>query len=131
MEKQSFDVLLLDLSLPDSSGLNTLIQVRRKAPALPVVVLTASGSEEIATLALREYGAQDYLAKNEVDYKLLIHSLRYAIERRRAEINAQPQPASLHVLLNTIDEYVCSRPENAPAHGQIRLVRKPFSEGLK
>jgi len=78
------DVVLLDLGLPDSSGLDTLIEVRQSAPDLPIVVLTGRDDQALALAALKN-GAQDYLVK-EVGYgDSLRRSLRYAIERRQAE----------------------------------------------
>lgn len=78
------DLVLLDLSLPDSRGLDTLARVRACAPGIPVVVLTGWNDWDIAVRALRE-GAQDYLVKGEFDGILLVRSMRYAIERKRAE----------------------------------------------
>src|SRR5262245_55476161 len=79
-----FDAVLLDLSLPDAHGLDTISRVRGHAPGVPIVVLTGLNNEEVAVKAL-EQGAQDYLIKGEVDGALLIRALRYAIQRQRAE----------------------------------------------
>lgn len=78
------DVVLLDLSLPDSQGLDTFCRLRAHAPTLPVVVLTGLDDETVAVRAVQE-GAQDYLPKGQVDGHLLMRSLRYAIERKRLE----------------------------------------------
>ena len=78
------DVVLLDLSLPDSQGLQTFQRVREQAPSVPVVVLTGLDDETVAVRAVQE-GAQDYLPKGQVDGQLLVRSMRYAIERKRAE----------------------------------------------
>lgn len=75
------DIVLLDLSLPDSFGLETLARWQEAAPTVPVIVLTGSDDEELAVSAVRE-GAQDYLVKGQIDGALLVHSLRYAIERK-------------------------------------------------
>lgn len=76
-----FDVVLLDLNLPDSQGLNTLNRVLTHAPEIPVVVLTGFDDETLAIKAVRE-GAQDYLIKGEIDNPLM-RALHYAIERHR------------------------------------------------
>ncbi|MFQ5858400.1 MAG: response regulator [Anaerolineae bacterium] len=76
------DAVLLDLSLPESQGLDTFLTVRSHAPEAPIIVLTGLGDEALALEAVRK-GAQDYLVKGEVDGRLLIRSLRYAIERHR------------------------------------------------
>ena len=79
-----FDVVLLDLSLPDRTGLAAYHELHATAPAMPIVVLTGSGDETLALQAVRE-GAQDYLVKGEFDGKMLSRAIRYALERKRAE----------------------------------------------
>ncbi|MBD2743386.1 ATP-binding protein [Coleofasciculus sp. FACHB-1120] len=76
----SWDVALLDLSLPDSDGLDTVAQFRAAAPDIPIVVLTGFDDEELALQALAT-GAQDYLVKNQITMQLLMRTIRYAIER--------------------------------------------------
>ena len=75
------DIVLLDLSLPDSFGLDTLARWQTEAPTLPVIVLTGSDDEALAVAAVRE-GAQDYLVKGRIDGALLLQAVRYAIERK-------------------------------------------------
>ncbi|MGE5477176.1 MAG: EAL domain-containing protein [Bacteroidales bacterium] len=79
------DVVLLDLSLPDSFGLDTLARVKAARPLVPVVVLTGTNDEVIALEALRR-GAQDYLVKGGGDGDLVRRAIRYAIERSRVEV---------------------------------------------
>jgi PAS domain S-box-containing protein len=75
------DVVLLDLALPDSTGLETLRRLRAASPRAPVVVvLSGLSDEEISFQAVQE-GAQDYLIKGQVDSSLLVRSIRYALER--------------------------------------------------
>ncbi len=81
---ESFDVILLDLSLPDSRGLDTFLAVQREASQLPIIVLTGYDDETLALQAL-EQGAQDYLIKGEVNSALLSRALRYAMGRKQAE----------------------------------------------
>jgi serine phosphatase RsbU (regulator of sigma subunit) len=85
-----FDVVLLDLSLPDSQGLATFRAFRAAAPGLPVVVLTGLDDAAVAEQAVQE-GAQDYLAKGQVDPVALVHALCYAISRhhRQREIEGE------------------------------------------
>jgi signal transduction histidine kinase len=78
------DVVLLDLSLPDSHGLETLAKTQARAPQLPIIVQTSLDDEALAIQAVRN-GAQDYLIKGQVDANLLTRSVRYAIERKRVE----------------------------------------------
>ncbi len=81
---EPFDVLLLDLSLPDSNGAETFQRVRRAAPAVPIVVLTGASDESTGLEAVRS-GVQDYLVKGQTDGRQITRAIRYAIERRRAE----------------------------------------------
>ena len=78
------DIVLLDLALPDSQGIDTLSAVREAAPGIPVVVLTGLDDENAAMESLRQ-GAQDYLVKGKFDGALLLRSIRYARERKRIE----------------------------------------------
>ncbi|MCK5546456.1 MAG: response regulator [Rhodospirillaceae bacterium] len=80
LKKEGFDLVLLDLTLPDSSGLETLSRVRTAAPDIAIVVLTATDDESIGLEAL-QIGAQDYLIKDETYPKLLKRSVSYAKER--------------------------------------------------
>jgi len=82
------DIVLLDLGLPDSQGFDTFIKVHNSVPQVPVVILSGLTDEELAARAVRE-GAQDYLVKGHVDSDLLGRSLRYAIERKRVEVELQ------------------------------------------
>ncbi|PKR52669.1 response regulator [Thalassospira povalilytica] len=79
-----FDVVLLDLTLPDSSGVTTISRIRDCANTAPVVVLTGHKDEELAFEAL-QHGAEDYLTKEFPDGRTIRRSIRYAIERSRAE----------------------------------------------
>ncbi|MCU7495364.1 MAG: response regulator [Ignavibacteria bacterium] len=78
-----YDVILLDLSLPDSIGIETLKKIKESAPEIPVVIMTSLDDEETAAKALQA-GAQDYLVKGDFDTNLLVRSLKYAIERKYA-----------------------------------------------
>lgn len=99
IRQQRFDVTLLDLSLPDSVGLGTLRQLQAAQPTIPVVVLTATGDEQAGVDALR-LGAQDYLIKGEISPTLLVRSMRYAIERKQAELRLADSQSFLMDVLN-------------------------------
>lgn len=77
---RSFDIVLLDLGLPDSQGLDTLVRLRQCNPAIPVIVMTARDDEKLAFQAVQE-GSQDYLVKGQVQEGMLARAIRYAIER--------------------------------------------------
>ena len=79
-EDVRFDVVLLDLGLPDSDGLETVIEFKSAKPDIPIVVLTGSDDEELALQAIAK-GAQDYLVKDQITSQLLTRAIRHAIER--------------------------------------------------
>jgi len=83
-QKRTFDVLFLDLGLPESTGLETVDRVLESELQLPIVVLTGLDDREMSVEAISR-GAQDYLPKDELDSDRLIRSLRYAIERHEHE----------------------------------------------
>ncbi|MFH1476644.1 MAG: response regulator [Verrucomicrobiota bacterium] len=82
LERGGIDVVLLDLTLPDSSGYHTFTMLAKHVPAMPVIVLTGMDDKEMAIRIVQE-GAQDYLVKSLVDYTMLARSIRYSIERKR------------------------------------------------
>ena len=90
-----FDVVLLDLSLPDSQGLDTFTTAHEGSPAVPIILLTGLDDERVAVQAV-QLGAQDYLVKNHVDGPSLVRSVRYAIERQHllAEVVTHTQELS-------------------------------------
>lgn len=85
-----FDILLIDLSLPDSRGIETVAQARATAPHLPVVVLTGLDDEAIGMQAVQQ-GAQDYLVKGRIDRQLLVRAMRYAVERYRLKTQMEQE----------------------------------------
>jgi PAS domain S-box-containing protein len=80
LSKNDFNILLLDLTLPDSIGFDTFVKVHTQNPQIPIVVLTGTNDEELAIKSVRT-GAQDYLIKGQIDSSLLSRSISYAIER--------------------------------------------------
>lgn len=81
-EAASYDLVLLDLSLPDSQGLATFSAIQERAGNLPIILLTGNDDESLAVQAVQQ-GAQDYLVKGKVDADLLARAIRYGIERNR------------------------------------------------
>ncbi len=88
LDAHSFDVVLLDLGLPDSRGTESLIELQVHAPYVPIIVLSGLDDEKTATTAVQK-GVQDYLIKGQVDSTLLVRSIRYALERKKAERQLQ------------------------------------------
>lgn len=82
LETTAYEVILLDLTLPDSEGLSSLEQLLVSAPSIPVLVLTNNNNLDLAVEAVRQ-GAQDFLIKRQINHDLLVRSLQYAIERQQ------------------------------------------------
>ena len=85
MHLEDFQIILADLSLPDARGLDSVTQLRAVAPRVPMIVLTGLQDDQIARHALA-LGAQDYLEKIDLNAKHLERTLRYATERKQAEM---------------------------------------------
>lgn len=84
ISEQNFDVILLDLGLPDSIGIETLKKLNLSSLKTPVIVMTGLEDEETAVESLKE-GVQDYLFKNNISAQSIIHSIRYSIERKKIQ----------------------------------------------
>jgi diguanylate cyclase (GGDEF)-like protein/PAS domain S-box-containing protein len=106
--RSAFDIILLDLGLPDEQGLGAVRRAHMAAPRVPLVVLTGSDDESMATQALQE-GAQDYLIKGQIDGRGLLRALRYAVERKTLEEAFFVEKERAQVTLNCIgDAVVCT-----------------------
>jgi signal transduction histidine kinase len=97
LNNQCFDIVLLDLSLSDSFGLDTLKKLQESVPDIPVVVLTGADDRSVALQAMAT-GAQDYLVKDQISAPLLERAIRYAIERKKAEVQIIKQERELNQL---------------------------------
>lgn len=98
----SFDVVLLDLSLPDSTGLDTVRQLVSRFPEVAIIVLTGLSDDKLAVLAV-SYGAQDYLEKKYISSMWLGRAIRYAIERKRYMRQKEGVLADLSIAIKEID----------------------------
>lgn len=99
LDAGDFDVALLDLSLPDSQGWDTLGSLVSHAPELPVIVLTGLSSPTFAEEAVAR-GAQDYLRKGEVAEGLIVRTIRYAMDRKRAEAALRQHRQRLETIIS-------------------------------
>ena len=130
LKERRVDLALVDLSLPDSHGLETFRKLADGYPALPQVLLTGLNDQETAVQAVRE-GAQDYLLKGEVDGPILIRAIDYAIERKRiqAELEAanarlRSSAEDLHSILNQLHiGTILISPEGRILHVNVSALR--------
>ena len=99
-----FDVVLLDLGLPDSQGLETLRRLRRTTPHVAAVVLTGKDDEELAEQVLHE-GAQDYLVKGKADAGHLERAIRYALERNHFEGRLRRSEEHFRLLVEGVKDH--------------------------
>ena len=90
LAKRQAALVLLDLSLPDSLGLETFAKVFAHSPAVPIIVLTGTDDATVALTAVKG-GAQDYLVKGKLDRELLVRSMQYSIERKRYQVQIEHQ----------------------------------------
>ena len=101
IQAEAPEVVILDLGLPDSQGLEGLARVRKQAPGAAVVITTGAGDENLAIEALRR-GAQDYLLKGRLEAATLTRSVRYALERKGTENKLQRSEELFSVITSSI-----------------------------
>ncbi len=141
LAQEAVDVILLDLGLPESIGLDTLHRLTAQVPTLPaVVVMSGLADEDIAVRAVHG-GAQDYLIKGKVDGALLIRALRYAIERRRTaeelrqthgelEHRVQERTAALSRAIEALHEEIAERQRAEDAHLQLAAIVESANDSI-
>ena len=99
----TYDVVILDLSLPDSTGWETFTSMREQAPDLPIILMTGLEDNDLALQAVQQ-GAQDYLVKGSVGTDVMVRAVQYAIQRKAAD-------TALHRYQNQLEELVQERTE--------------------
>jgi len=100
LNREKFDVVLLDLNLDDSNGFDTFLAVREAATSAAILVLSGSESVELAIRTVRE-GAQDYLVKGSFDQKLLLRAIQYALERKASEDALRKSEATVRAIFES------------------------------
>lgn len=103
--QEQFDIVLLDLFLPDSRGPDTLLQFQTLHSDLPILVMSGLDDEQTAAAAVHE-GAQDYLVKGQMDEVLLHRAMRYAMERKSAERALRESEAFYQSLVENLPQYI-------------------------
>ena len=101
ISQNNLDAVLLDLSLPDSQGLETFFIVQKHSPTLPIIILTGLDDDASALQAVQQ-GAQDYLSKNAINGKILNRSIQYAIKRQQMERQLHLQATALQSTANIV-----------------------------
>lgn len=116
LELGGIELVLLDLSLPDSSKEQTFAKVHAIVSHIPIIILSGSDDQDFANQKVQE-GAQDYLIKGQYDARLLLRSMRYAIKRKRAEMALAQERELLRALLHNIPDRIYFKDE------QSRFIR--------
>lgn len=117
-----FDLLLLDLGLPESTGIDTLDRLPEAAGELPVVVLTGLDDHETAVEAIQR-GAQDYLPKDDLDTDRLMRSIRYAVERHKQAMRLRRQNRRLELFSSILRHDVQNGMDVIHKHGAVLSER--------
>jgi PAS domain S-box-containing protein len=120
------DVILLDLALPDSWGIDTFLKVQGKAPSVPIIILTVFDIENLALNAVKS-GAQDYLIKDLINSFHLRRSIKYAIERNKSEIALRKSEEKHRLLLENLNDIIYQ----ADNEGNITYMNKKGLEALE
>ncbi|MCI0680805.1 MAG: ATP-binding protein [Gemmataceae bacterium] len=120
LARGGIDLVMLDLTLPDSHGLDTFRKVKARAPSIPIVVMSGISDETIAIKAVHE-SAQDYLVKGQVTSQLLARGLRYALERKQGEL----------ALLRAMEAEQRARRELERAHEELKRTQAQLVQSAK
>ncbi len=121
LSRENFDVVLLDLGLPESKGMDTFVSLKNRFTAVPVIILTGLADEELALKAMH-LGAQDYLVKGQIDHHSLSRSILYAIERNRLEEALKAE----HAFRESIEESITSGIVAVDLKGRQSYVNPAF-----
>lgn len=131
LDKGDFDVVFLDLGLPDSRGIDSVSAVNAKAPDVPIIVLSGLDDAEMGVAAVQK-GVEDYFVKGQVDSDLLAHAVRYAIERRQTRKILDRKQKHLEAIFDAVpigmllvDENLIVRRVNDTIR---QMVHKDYSE---
>ncbi|MBT3192171.1 MAG: response regulator [Verrucomicrobia bacterium] len=127
LSDNTFDVVILDLTLPDSSGWETFTTMREQAPSLPVILMTGLEDNDLAIRAVHE-GAQDYLVKGSVGTDVMVRAIQYAIERKATEADLRRYQDHLEELVHIRTHEL--EQTNAKLTGEI-TVRKQTEQSLR
>ena len=125
LDQFPFDLLILDLHLPDSDGEATLHTALARAAKVPIIVLSGSDSDELATHFVQT-GAQDFLVKGQINPRLLLRSIHYAIERKRAQESLRESEAFYHSLVENLPPSIMRK----DLEGRFTFANRNFCAAL-
>ena len=128
VEAGEFDVILLDLSLPDSFGMDTCKQAHAAAPHVPIIVLTGLDDEDAALGAIK-VGAQDFLVKGKIDGDVLSRGIRYAIERQKTQAEVQEKTERLRLISEQLPAVIWTTDTNLHITAPSTEVLVPNKDG--
>jgi len=123
LSKGAIDVVLLDLGLPDSQGIDTFEKIYDQAPDVPIVMYTGLSDEETA-IKMVKTGAQDYLVKGQIDINMLGRTLRYAIERKKMEGRIKHLNAVLRAIRKVNQLIIREKDRNKLINGTCKTLIK-------
>ena len=125
VEKDHYDIILLDLNLPDSSGVETVVTLCGRAADVPIVVLTGLDDDEKGLAAIRS-GAEDYLVKGESLEYTLVKTIRYAVERKNSKVTLQNAKAELEQINSRLIEASDTARQMADAAQKANISKSEF-----
>jgi PAS domain S-box-containing protein len=141
LEEGDYDVIFLDLGLPDSQGLDSVNTLNTKAPNTPIIVLSGLDDAEMGVTAVQK-GVEDYLVKGRVDNNLLTRTVRYAIERKRTKIVLDEKQKNIEAVFDAapigmmlIDEHMMVKRVNNAIRQMLQkdynqIINQPFGNAL-
>ncbi len=141
LDKGDYDVIFLDLGLPDSQGLDSVNTLNTKAPNTPIIVLSGLDDAEMGVTAVQK-GVEDYLVKGHVDSNLLTRTVRYAIERKRTRIVLKEKQKNIEAVFDAapigmmlIDEHTIVKRVNNAIRQMLKkdykqIINRPFGDAL-
>lgn len=133
LRKQKFDVLLLDLNLPDSTAMETVTQIPILSTRIPVVTMTST-VDDLLALKTMNLGGQDYLTKSKLERTLLVRSILYAIERQQLRDQLQKEKEKSDELLRNIlpesiaDELKIAGTTKARSYEEVSVMFVDFAD---
>ncbi len=130
LQKEEFDVVLLDMNLPDSSGLGTVSRIHKEFPGLTIINVTGGSDEQMALKALAS-GAQDYLVKGRFDPYALSKSIQFSIQRKKTDRALRETSGKLDAMLGAISDHMTMVDRNLTIIWANPTAKATFGENIE